>query len=1025
MIASPRLARWRKSHLVHCLCTLLLAAACSTCTLAQSGIPQDASLRRQFADPPTSAKLRCYWWWLNGQTTEETITRDLTEMSRKGFGGVLLVDANGASQGGNENVPPGPRFGSPAWTKLYLHALKIASQRHLEVTLNATSGWNLGGPDVKPEQAAKLLTWTRTIIKAGQPFDGNLPMPPIKNGFYRQIAVLAYPLHHGDLLPGSKTDLRAPLKLLNFKSASVEVGGSMPATDMLLGNDDQAPGQEDTDLQDVVDISGQVDTTGRTSWRPSSGTSWEILRVGYTDSDARVSTSSETWQGLAIDYLDRGAFDTYWDNTLAPLLEASRPYLQNTLISLATDSWELGGTNWTARFADEFRKRRGYDPIRYLPVVAGRIVQNRTTSNNFLNDLRRTAGDLVTDHYDHFAERAKAYGIGIQCESGGPHGAPIDALETFRSSAIPQTEYWAQSNEHRTADKDRFFAKESASAADIYGKPFAADEGMTTIGPQWDESLATDLKPTFDRALTEGMNRLIWHTFTSSPERFGLPGIQYFAGTHLNQNVTWWEQGDAFFRYLNRSQLLLQQGHAVDDVLYFYGDQVPNFVRLKSDDPARVLPGYDYDVTNEDALLHSLKVRNGVLMSPTGNVYRLLVMPQGRRLNLASLERVAEYVHAGVSLAGQPPLGPTGNVDAAARQRFSQLVEDLWGECKEVHHRYGAGMVSCSADGRAVLRGMNIAPDFEDSTGHLDYVHRATSAMDIYFVRNGGSEPVDTIASFRVTGRIPELWNAVEGTITPQLFYDIGEHSTTVPLHLGPYGSTFVIFEHSTRVHATHVMRNSDEASFVDLKQMAGGNFTLTSADEGAYKIHLSDGRDLTGYVPPAQSIDLPANKWTIAFQSGREAPVGPQPLTSFQSWTESPDPGVRYFSGTATYRTEFDARPAGDQHVLLTLGDLHEICTVRVNGKVAGTIWAKPYQLEITGSLIAGRNTVELEVTNLWPNRLIGDAQPTAIRKYTRTNIRKYKADSPLLPSGVIGPVTLVTQQTVSLHSDGRAKSE
>jgi hypothetical protein len=259
---------------------------------------------------------------------------------------------------------------------------------------------------------------------------------------------------------------------------------------------------------------------------------------------------------------------------------------------LATDSWEVGGTNWTGRFTDEFRKRRGYDPIPYLPIVAGRIVDDRASSDRFLNDLRRTVGDLITDHYDHFAERAKAYGLGIQCESGGPHGAPLDGLETFRSSAMPQTEYWAQSTEHRTRDDERYFTKEAASAADIYGKKLAANEGMTSIGPQWSESLATDLKPSFDQALTEGMTRLVWHEFTSEPKEAGLPGNEYFAGTHINPNVTWWAQSDAFFLYLDRSQFLLQQGHAADDVLYFYGDEVPNFVRLKRDDPAHVLPGY-------------------------------------------------------------------------------------------------------------------------------------------------------------------------------------------------------------------------------------------------------------------------------------------------------------------------------------------------------------------------------------------------------------------------------------------------
>jgi hypothetical protein len=927
------------------------------------------TLRQGFAQPPSEARLRCYWWWLNGNTTEATITRDLTEMSRKGFGGVLLVDANGSNQGGNDNAPAGPAFGSPEWTKLYVHALKTAAALHLEVTLNITSGWNLGGPDVTPADASKLLTWSRTTVDENG-FDGVLPMPPIKNGFYRQIAVLAYPLAHGAAMPGEAGAGRAAIRLLEYKTAAAETGISMEPSEPLLEDEPSVQGEEDVRLQDVVDLSAQTDAAGKIRWHAPSKGAWEILRIGYTDSDARVSTSSGTWQGLAIDYLDRGAFDTYWAHTVAPLLEAGKPYLKTTLVNLATDSWELLGTNWTGRFADEFRKRRGYDPIHYLPVVAGRIVQDRVASNRFLNDLRRTAGDLVTDHYDHFAERAREYGLGIQCESGGPHGAPLDALETFRSAAVPQTEFWAQSKEHRTGDENRFFTKEAASAADIYGKKFAANEGMTSIGPQWSESLATDLKPTFDQALTEGMNQLVWHEFTSIPESAGLPGNEYFAGTHLNPNITWWKQSGDFFLYLNRAQFLVQQGHAVDDVLYFYGDQVPNFVRLKRDDPAHVLPGYDYDVTNEDALLRTLSMHAGGIATPGGNVYKILALPISHRLSLPALEKIASYVKQGGSIVGQPPIGPTGIVDEKTSLRYAALARDLWSGCAQTSHVYGLGHVFCNTDTRAALRELKVAPDFDNPSGSLDYVHRRDGSTDIYFVRNGSSRAVDETAGFRVTGRAPEIWDAVDGSVEAQTHYQVEGGTTRVTLHLAPYGSAFVVFAQPAALPANQ----------------------------------------LTVKASAVTSVELPASQWTIAFQGNRGAPAGVQKLPGFTSWTESPDAGIRYFSGTATYRTEIEGRYAGGDRVFLVLTDLREICTVRINGKPAGAIWAMPYRLDITGSLKAGKNTLELDVTNLWPNRIIGDAQPGNTYAYTSTNIRKYTSDSPLLPSGLIGPVRIET---------------
>lgn len=932
-----------------------------------SPAPSLAAMREHFRTPPPQARLRCYWWWLNGNTTEATITRDLTEMSRKGYAGALLVDANGSDQNGNALTPAGPTFGSPAWVKLYVHALQVAASLHLEITLNITSGWNLGGPDVQPADASKLLTWTQTVVDA-KGFHGQLPAPAEKNGFYREIAVLAYPLAHGADLAGHGSDHRTPISDLAIKSAAVEMSFSMPHTEQLLTEPEPVPGEADAQLAQVMNLSTQTSADGRLDWTPPSPGAWEILRIGYTDSGARVSTASGTWQGLAIDYLDRHAFDTYWDHTVSPLLDAARPYLGSTLVSLATDSWELGGTNWTGRFAAEFRARRGYDLVPYLPIVAGRILGDGATSNRFLNDLRRTVGDLVTDHYDHFAERARARGVGMQCESGGPHGAPIDALETFRSSAVPQTEYWAESNEHRSRDEDRYFTKEAASAADIYGRTFAANEGMTTIGPQWSESLATDLKPSFDQALTEGLNRLVWHEFTSSPADNGLPGNEYFAGTHLDPNVTWWNQAGDFLLYLNRSQYLLQQGHSVDDALYFYGDEVPNFVRLKRDDPAHVLPGYDYDVTDEDALLRTLRIDHGALHTPAGNAYHVLVMPLGRRLSLVSLERIAAYVHDGGVLAGATPLGPTGLLNASSAQRFGTLLHDLWAACP-APHAYGAGKVFCTADARSTLTQLGLPPDFQTIPATLDYIHRATSATDIYFVRNGSGTAQDVVASFRVTGAVPELWSAVDGSIeTPGGVGEAGGR-TTMPLHLAPYGSIFVVFHH------------------------------------GAPGAGPSNARSTT-----SKFEQLPASQWTLSFQPGRGAPTTSQPLAAFDSWTKSTDPGVRYFSGTATYATDITSHAEPGQHVFLNLTELHEVASVRIDGRPVGTIWAIPYRLDITAALHSGSNHLEIDVTNLWPNRIIGDAQPNATRTYTKTNIRKYTADSPLLPSGLIGPVTLET---------------
>ena len=954
-------------------CELPAQQGSATALSAQASTPQELSTG--FKEPPLSARLRCYWWWLNGHTDKPTITHDLEEMKAKGFGGALLVDANGSNQGENRNVAAGPLFGSPAWVELYTHALREADRLGLEITLNITSGWNLGGPDVKPEQASKLLTWTRTEIKGGLHIEVHLVAPATKNDFYRPIAVLAYPLRHGVML--SQQPDGSPL---GARAAMTEAGRSMPdATGMLNPGDSPNDMQAaDTSVSEVQNVSSKMRADGTLVWDAPAG-DWEVLRIGHTNSDARVSTSSGGWQGLAIDYMSRSAFDTYWNQTVEPLLAAAKPY--RSLKYLASDSWELGGTNWTEAFAEEFRSRRGYDPLLWLPVVAGRIVGDRDQSTRFLADLRRTVGDLiVSNHYDVFATHAAEHGLGIQAESGGPHGAPIDALETFRRAAVPQSEFWSE-NPHRNKDTDRFFTKEAASASNIYGQRLVAQEGETSIGPEWSESLAADLKPSFDMAVTEGMNRLVWHEFTSSPAETGLPGQEYFAGTHLNPKVTWWNAGGAFFSYLNRVQFMMQQGAPVDDVLYFYGDNVPAFVRLKADDPAHVLPGYDYDVTNEDALLHTLRTDGSAIVGPSGVRWRALVLPASGRLSLAALRWIEHYVQGGGVVIGVPPKSVTGLLAAEPTAALGSMVAAVWGNACTSSHVYGRGRVYCTQDAHAALGEMRVAPDVEvlnqgsqsaTSRSDFDYAHRQEGSVDIYFVRNGSATVSRKVVAFRTQANSAEIWDPVTGTRAPVAGSTrLPDGRMRVGLELPAYGSEFIIFGTLPVDSKSALPRTSRSVSLV---------------------------------------TDQP---WMVAFETGRGAPAAPVTMPELRSWTESPDAGVRFFSGTATYTATVDAPSfSPGEQVLLHFSGVHEIARVRVNGQAAGTVWAQPLTLRVDPWLKHGKNTLEIEVTNLWPNRIIGDQQPGVTQRFTQTNITAYKASSPLLDSGLVGALEWIVQK-------------
>jgi hypothetical protein len=753
-----------------------------------------------------------------------------------------------------------------------------------------------------------------------------------------------------------------------------------------------------------------------------------VLRIGYTDTAKHLTDAAGTPLGLPVDALSPEAFDHYWRDAVTPLLDAAKPFIGTSLRYLVTDSWETGGANWTAGFREEFQRRRGYDPVPYLPVVSGRILTSRETSNQFLFDLRRTVADLIAEnYYDRFEDHARKLGLGTHPEAGGPHGAPIDALENFRSSDFPQTEFWVVSGTHRASDDQRFFVKEASSAAHIYGKPFVAAEGPTSMSPAaWSESLSGDVQPTFDRALTEGLNRLFWHEFTSSPAEYGLPGHEYFAGTHLNPNVTWWNQAGPFLLAINRAQFLMQQGRSVSDLLYFYGDQVPGFVRLKSDDPAHVLPGYDYDVTNEDALLNRMQMNGADLHTPEGLHYRALALPASRRISYKALVWIGKFVNQGGVAIGLKPIGPLGRIAPGEESEYKRIADTMWSGCEAgaTSARYGRGTIYCSPAARAALATMAVTPDFSFQTGAavdgaqsepvFEYVHRRTASAEIYFVRNTQSRELQATLSFRVRGRAPELWNVDDASMVPALAYsETKDGRTEIPLTFPARGSIYVIFQRPAERHLEAIEKDGSTV-FPSIGQGSGvfssGKRGLVATVPGTYRTTDSQGARQT-FTVSATELEAPMNpSWTLSFPSGWGAPAS-VPVEHFQSWTESADPGIRYFSGTAVYRTTLQI-PAGlvtpGRQLWLELGQLREIATVTVNGRAAQTLWRQPFAVRIDPLVHAGGNIVEIKVSNLWPNRLIGDLQSSAAAQFTHTNVRAYTRDSPLLPSGILEPVTL-----------------
>jgi len=923
-----------------------------------------------FQNPPREAGIRCWWWWMNSNVTKESITQDLEAMHDKGYSGAMIFDAGTELNWGPDSpVPNGPMFSGPEWTKLYLHALTEAKRLDMVIGLSIQSGWNLGGPTITLDDAAKQITWSEIQIEGSRVIDQALPMPNNNFEYYRDICVLAYP-DHGK-------EGRKPINNLAAKSGAHELGGSAPDCRFLLDDFPEEAEEEDARWNEIVNITQNLGADGKLKWNVPAG-KWTVMRFGYTPTLAEVKTSSDNWKGHVLDYLDPKVFDRYWDEVVDPLLKQAGPLAGTVLKQLETDSWECGGMNWSPGFAKDFQKYRGYDLIKYLPVIAGKIVDNRASSNAFLADLRKTiAGCVAVNHYKNFADHAAKYGIGIQPESAGPHAAPIDGISNYAYSDIVMSEFWVPCP-HRPNPGNRFFVKQAASAAHIYGKQFVGAESFTSLKkPIWSDVLWKDQKPAMDHEFCAGLNMIFVHTFTASPTEMGIPGQQYFAGTAMNRNVSWWDYSDGFIQYMSRVQYVLQKGKMVADVLYYYGDHVPNIATLKESDPAGALPGFDYDVTNEDVLLQ-LKVVDGKVVVPGGVHYRLLVLPDHKVLSLAALQQVEKLLNQGATVLGPKPRRLVSLVGGQpAQKKFQQIANKLWGvgDTESGQRSIRKGKLVWGQTSHEYLLSQGNVLDFEaagaEKDTDFDYIHYTVGESDVYFVSNQTDRLQSIAGKFRVSGKQPEIWDPVTGKARLAVAFTQAEGLTAIPLEFDPYGSFLLVFRNPVAV---------------SMNGKASSNFP--------------------SYVVE-QNISGP---WQVRFDT---AWGGPE-LVEFKEltdWTQSADERIKYYSGKAEYTTEFSLSEKVDgKRYWLQLNEVADvgIASIELNGKDMGIVWTQPFRMEISGVLRTGQNQLKIMVVNNWQNRLIGDRGKPQEQRFTMTNVR-IRDDWKLLRSGLLGPVSIL----------------
>jgi hypothetical protein len=726
---------------------------------------------------------------------------------------------------------------------------------------------------------------------------------------------------------------------------------------------------------DVVDLTGKMHADGTLDWAPPPGR-WMILRFGYSLLGITNHPATAEATGLEVDKLNgtdvRHYMDTYlasFENTVDPGLMGHRG-----IHAVVTDSWEAGPQNWTDNMIQEFTRRRGYSPIPWLPVLAGHIVQSAKASDRFLWDFRKTIADLTADeHYGEVEASLKQHGMihyGESHESGRAFIA--DGMEVKKLDDIPMSAMWVQwPGVNKVTYNYNADDRESASVAHIYGQNIAAAESMTSSNAPWAWSPAT-LKPTADMEFLNGINRFVIHESTHQPlvGPGTAPGLTLGPhGQWFNRNETWAEQAKPWVDYLARSSYMLQQGHFAADVLYFYGED-SNLTEIFQFTSPAIPAGVEFDYINADALIHELSVVNGRIVTRSGMSYRVLCLDRySGHMSLRVLRAIDKLVEQGAAVAGQKPYDDPSLADDGAV--FDRLNRSLFGDGSGVH-KVGKGRVFAGQTVQQALTALNVQPDFAYSArsngDEIQFVHRKLRDADIYFLDNRSDHGQSVDASFRVTGRIPELWYAESGT-SKEVSYLMADGRTTIPLQLEPWGTVFVVFRHFTQRTA----------------------FTVPEMSE--------------------KVVNTITGPWTVDFTPDRGAPPSTT-LETLASWTENSNPGIRYYSGTGTYRIAVAAQPewfTPGAHLWLDLGDVRNLAHVSLNGKDLGVVWHAPFRLDVTGILKPGSNELTVQVINAWVNRLIGDQQPGATQ-YTYADIHPYKADSPLQPSGLLGPVEILT---------------
>ncbi len=826
---------------------------------------------------------------------------------------------------------------------------------------------------------------------------------------------------------------------------------------------------------DIIDLTGKMTADGKLECSLPAGR-WRIYRFGWSITGKINHPASPEATGLEVDKLDPDAWMRYFRTYLDLYKDAADGMLgEKGIRYLLVDSYEAGAYTWTPKLAKEFKARRGYDLLPWLPVLAGEIIGSSQMSERFLWDWRRTLGELFCENYDRINEIVNEYDLaGRYTESHEASRAYTgDGMDPKIKATIPMAAFWMENTPTGSAVPSAICdIRESASVSHIYGQRLVAAESFSVNG---DEGRAytycpENMKYIADVGLSAGVNRFVIHESASQPNDQYLPGLQLFRyGQWLHRNETWGEYAWVLTDYLARSSSMLQQGNSVADILLYYGEDL-NITGLYGGQAFSSLPqvpdGYNYDFANPTVLRSGIKVENRTLVAPSGARYRVLWLDRNCEvMSLDILKKIKEFADAGVIICGKEPKSCAGL--KADDRAFASIVDDIWHSRRK--NVFAKGLEDC-------LRRSGIQPDFRatvtspvaepvvrhssptikatgGSAGHFDklsdqenaveapanapdsygdfkYVHRTLpDSTQIYWVRNFSGKDSNVELSFRDGGKFAAIFNPENGDVT-DADVKFGNGRSTVSLPLLSADARFVVLSNRPQIKVsidtvfvnttdTTMICTSDSTEVHPVDSLVSAGHFDTSASSAQRKlsdqgISLRDQQNSVAEPVEATTIQTVTSTWQVHFDQ-KNGGTADEEFPELVSWTRKENPIVKYFSGTAIYKTTVtidSTQLATSARIFIDLGVVKNIADLSINGTPAGVLWKAPFRTaDIKPLLKEGDNLLEIKITNVWRNRMIGDVQPG--EKHPVTAIRRfYKSTDKLLPSGLLGPVRIITEQ-------------